>query len=56
MVHTHLGSVRILGCTDSGQRDGQTEIEREERGKEEDEREGERDRVNVSKHGYGHTT
>lgn len=54
MVHTHLGSVRILSCTDSGQRDGQTEIERE-RGEGKG-RGGERDRVNVSKHGYGHTT
>lgn len=36
-VYTHLGSVRILGCTDSGHRNGQTEIERErgEWGKEE---------------------
>ena len=55
MAHTHLGSVRILGCTDNGQRDGQTEIERGER-KRIRERGGERDRVNVSKHGYGHTT
>jgi hypothetical protein len=48
--------VRILGCTDSGHRDGQTEIEKErERGGGKEE--GGRERVNVSKHGgYRHTT